>query len=249
MEVLKTEKLFKSYGGLKILQDLSFKVKTGERVAIIGPNGAGKTTLINILSGIIPCDSGQIYLFGNEVTALSTYKRVHLGMGRSFQITRLFGNLTVIENILLGLHGTKSSRYHMFRRNTSYREQLVEAQKLLESIDLWDKRNELVQAISYGEQRKLDITLTLSSEAKFLLLDEPTAGLSIAEIPRFIETIKALAKGTTVVFACHDMDTVFNLASRVIMLYYGQIIADGTPEEIRCDSRVQDIYLGSKVKS
>lgn len=249
MEVLRIEKLCKNYGGLLILQGISFKVEAGERVAVIGPNGAGKTTLFNVLSGVAPCNSGQIFLFGKDITSMTSYDRAHLRMSRSFQITRLFYNLTVLENIFLGLHGMRPSRYQLFRPNNSYKELGVKAQKLLETIDMWNKRNELVQAISYGEQRKLDITLSLALDAKLLLLDEPTAGFSINEVPPFIETIKTLAKGTTVVFACHDMDVVFSLASRVILLYYGQIIANGTPEAIRCDPKVKEIYLGVGAKS
>jgi branched-chain amino acid transport system ATP-binding protein len=244
MEVLRTENLCKSYGGLVVLDNVSCRVESEERVAVIGPNGAGKTTLFNVLSGAAPCSSGGIFLFGNPVTTLPSSRRAHLGMARSFQITRLFYSLTVLDNLLLGLHGSRPSRYQLFRRYDSYGELLAKARLLLESIDMWEKRHEPVHAISYGEQRKLDITLSLSLESKLLLLDEPTAGFSIAEIPIFIETMKALAAGTTLVFTCHDMDVVFGLASRVIMLYYGQIIADGSPEEIRRDPRVREIYLG-----
>jgi len=175
---------------------------------------------------------------------MPTCERVHLALGRSFQISSLLPNLTVLDNILLALHGVKRSRWQIFRPITGYNEILVDAQKLLESIDLWKKKDEPVQAISYGEQRELEITLSLASEPKLLLLDEPTAGLSIAEIPPFIDMIKTLAKGTTVLFTSHDMDVVFGLADRVVVLYFGQIIAQGTPEEIQAAPKVREIYLG-----
>lgn len=244
MEVLRLNGLCKNYGGVQILLDLYLSVEQGEYVAVIGPNGAGKTTLLNIITGALSASTGRVFMFGHDVTTMPTYKRVHLGMGRSFQITRLLGKLTVLQNMLLGLHGIAPSRYQMLRPAIGYSELMAKCQELLESIDLWDKRNEPAQAISYGQQRKLEIALSLASKSKLLLLDEPTAGLSIAEIPLFVETIRALAKGTTVLFTSHDMDVVFALASRVIVLYYGQIIAQGTPEEIRCNSKVTEIYLG-----
>ena len=241
MEALKIEGLVKNFGGLEVLQGLSLRVEVGEHVAIIGPNGAGKTTLLNILTGTLSTTAGRICLFGRDITTMPTCERVHLALGRSFQISSLLPNLTVLDNILLALHGVKRSRWQIFRPITGYNEILVDAQKLLESIDLWKKKDEPVQAISYGEQRELEITLSLASEPKLLLLDEPTAGLSIAEIPPFIDMIKTLAKGTTVLFTSHDMDVVFGLADRVVVLYFGQIIAQGTPEEIQAAPKVREI--------
>lgn len=244
MEALRIDGLSKSFGGLEVLSDLSLSLEVGERVALIGPNGAGKTTLLTIISGAQPCNSGRISVWGQDITRMPAYARVHLGLGCSFQINHLFLDLTVLENVLLALHGLKRSRFQMLRPITSYGEVLSRAQSLLESIEMWKKKDEPVRAISYGEQRKMEIVLGLASEPKLLLLDEPTAGLSLAEIPPFINAIKTLAAGTTVLFTSHDMDVVFGLAERVVVLYFGQIIAQGTPEAIQADPRVREIYLG-----
>jgi branched-chain amino acid transport system ATP-binding protein len=249
MEALKIEGLSKNFGGLQVLKELFLSVEAGEYVAIIGPNGAGKTTLINIISGEISASTGQIYIFGEAVTDMPTYRRSHIGVARSFQITRLFRNLTVLDNVSLALHGQRPSRYQIFRPAAAYDKVHTEAQRLIESIDLWEKKDQLLQTISYGERRKMEVVLSLASKPKLLVLDEPTAGLAIAEIPAFTNMIRKLAKGTTLLFAAHDMDVVFSLADRVVVLYFGQMIAQGTPEEIQVDPRVRKIYLGMEEDS
>lgn len=244
MEALKLDKVYKKYGGLRVLDELSLIIEQGEYVGVIGPNGAGKTTLLNVITGAVSCNSGHIFMFGRDVTNLPTYVRVHLGLGRSFQVISLLSDLSVLQNIFLALHGIKPSRYEMLRAYDAHDELLTKAHDLLQPIGLWEKKDELAKSISYGEQRKLEIVISLALESKLLLLDEPTAGLSIPEVPVFVNTIKALAAGTTVLFTSHDMDVVFALAQRVVVLYYGQIIAQGTPEEIRSNLRVKEIYLG-----
>lgn len=244
MKVLRVERLSKNFGGLRVLIDISLDVEVGERVAIIGPNGAGKTTLFNVLSGELPASGGRIYLFGQNITGMPTYHRAQFGLSRSFQIIRLPFHLTVLDSILLALHGLRPSRYQMFRPSTNYDKLLTAARKQLELADLWEKKDNIVQDLSYGEQRKLGIVLSLVSEPKLLLLDEPSAGLDVGEIPVFTNTVRSLTKDTTTIFACHDMDVVFGLADRVLVLYYGSIIAQGTPEEIQADPKVREIYLG-----
>jgi branched-chain amino acid transport system ATP-binding protein len=241
---LNIKELSKTFGGLQVLMGLSLDVKAGERVAVIGPNGAGKTTLFNIISGELSATAGRVYVFGHDITNVPTHHRIHLGLGRSFQINHLFFNLTVMRNVLLALNGIRRSRYHMFRPIATCDEILVEAQDLLKSLSLWENRNDLVRSISYGDQRKMEIALSMASEPKLLLLDEPSAGLDMAEVPSFINTMKALATGTTLLFSAHDMDVVFDLADRVVVLYYGQIVAQGTCEEIQADPKVREIYLG-----
>lgn len=244
MEALRIEGLSKNFGALQVLKDLSLTIEAGEYVAVIGPNGAGKTTLMNVISGGFSATAGRVYLYGQEITNMPAHRRTHVGLARSFQLNRLFSDLTVLDNIVLALQGTRFSRYEMFRAATAYEEIFTEAHQLLESVYLWEKRSSRVQAISYGEQRKMEILLALASKPKVLLMDEPTAGLDIGEISDFVNTIRALAKGTTLLFAAHDIDLVFGLAQRVVVLYFGECIAQGTCEEIQANSTVKEIYLG-----
>ena len=244
MEVLRVEGLSKKFAGLIVFNELSFVIETGERVAIIGPNGAGKTTLFNVLAGQLSPTAGRIYMKEQEITVMPAYQRAHIGLTRSFQVTRLFTELTVYENVLLALHGVRPSRFQMFRRPTAYEEIQMSGQGLLKSVNLWDKRGEPLHSLSYGEQRKMEIALSLASEPEILLLDEPTAGLSIDEISPFIALMRGLAEGTTLVFSAHDMDVVFGLADRILVLYTASIIAEGTPEEIQNNQKVKEVYLG-----
>jgi branched-chain amino acid transport system ATP-binding protein len=244
METVKIEALSKNFGGLEVLKDLSTTIETGEYVAIIGPNGAGKSTLINLLSGELRATSGRMYLSGKDITNMPPYRRTHLGLSRSFQINRLFYDLSVLDNVLLALQGTRPSRYQMFRPSHGYGELMAEAQRLLGEINLWGKRGNLVRELAYGEQREMEIVLSLAAKPGVLLLDEPSAGLAIADIPNFIDIIRNLIKGTTLIFAAHDMDVVFGLADRVLVLYFGKFIADGKPEEIKVNPQVKEIYLG-----
>lgn len=245
MEALRVEGLSKNFGGICVLQGLSFSVEVGERLAIIGPNGAGKTTLLNVLSGELPVTSGRVYIFGEDITTVPTDRRVRLGLARSFQINNLFFNLTLLDNVLLGLKGIRSSPFQMFRSMTAYNDLFAKAQELLELSGLWGKRELPVKALSYGEQRQLEVVLSLASKPKVLLLDEPSAGLSIAESAILVDIIRNLAEDTTVCFCAHDMDIVFCLANRIVVLFFGRIIAQGTPQEIQADSTVKEIYLGS----
>lgn len=244
MEVLRIEGVRKTFGSIQILRDIRLMVEAGEHVAIIGPNGAGKTTLLNVLSGELPSDAGCIKIFGKDVTSKPTYQRVQIGLARSFQVSRVFANLTILQNILLAIQGIRYSRFSMWRALTSYTYLIDEARKLLEAVNMWDKKDEMADTMSHGERRKLEIAISLASKPKLLLLDEPSAGLDISEIQSFIKMINILAEGITLVFAAHDMDVVFGLATRVAVLYYGEFVADGTPEEIRVNPKVKEIYLG-----
>lgn len=246
MEALKVQGLSITFGGVNALLDVTFSVNVGEKLAIIGPNGAGKTTLLNVLNGQLSPTAGRIQLFRQDVTTLPTHRRAHLGQARSFQITSLFPNLTLLNNALLAFHGTRPSRFQMARSVNAYRDAFSHAEKLLGSIGLWEKRNEVVNAISYGDQRKVEIALALASEPKLLLLDEPSAGLTSGESADIADMIRNLEAGITVLVVDHDMDLVFGVAERIIVLHYGQIIAEGTCEEIQADARVRDIYMGDE---
>ncbi|TET16448.1 MAG: ABC transporter ATP-binding protein [Dehalococcoidia bacterium] len=244
MEALRVEGLSKDFGGVHALSNVSFSVEVGERLAIIGPNGAGKTTLFNLLNGQLLPTAGWIQFFGQDITTMPTHRRAHLGQGRSFQIISLFLNLTVLDNTLITLHGTKRSRFQMFRPINRYEHLLTRAQEMLTSVALWEKKDEFVKNISYGEQRRLEIALTAASEPKLLLLDEPSSGLTAAEGVDIVTMIRNLGTDITVVVVAHDMDLVFGVADRIMVLHYGQLIADGTPEQIQADSRVKEIYMG-----
>jgi branched-chain amino acid transport system ATP-binding protein len=244
VEAIKVERLFKSFGGVIAANDVSFQVDVGGRLVIIGPNGAGKSTLFNLLNGQLPVDSGKIFLFGEDATHLPLHKRAHLGLARSFQLTSLFPELSVLANMMLALHGLRKSRFNPFRKTLSYGSLLDKAEKLLSRLDLWSMRENQVKMISYGEQRKLEIALCLASQPRLLLLDEPSAGLTSGERLGVMEMIRNLPADIAVIIVDHDMDLVFGLANRIIVLHYGQIIAEGTPEEIQAHPKVKEVYMG-----
>ena len=244
MEALRVEGLSKNFGGVSAVDNISFGVEVGERLVIIGPNGAGKTTLFNLINGQLPATSGRIYFLGKDITAMPTHSRAHLGQARAFQIISLFLNLSVLDNALLALHGTKPYRFKLFRPIDHYKLISDKVQETLKALDLWDNKDELVKNLSYGEQRRMEIGLSLALQPKLLLLDEPSAGLTIEECSGIIDMIKNLGSGITVITVDHDMVLVFGVAERIIVLHYGQIIADGAPEQIQADPRVKEIYLG-----
>lgn len=246
MEALKIEKLFKTFGGVKALRDVSLRAEVGQKLAIIGPNGAGKTTLFNVLNGQLAPTSGRVYLYGKDITNLPTHSRAHLGLSRSFQITSLFTSLTVLENCFLALHGTRPSRFEIFRSIGSFHHLFYKAQELLDMVKLWDERDEPVKNISYGEQRRLEIAVSLASEPKLLLLDEPSAGLTAGESAVIVDMIHNLGEDITTLIVAHDMDLVFGVAERITVLHYGQIIVEGSPEAVRNDPKVKEIYMGVK---
>ncbi len=225
---------------------MSFSVSGGERLAIIGPNGAGKTTLFNALAGQLAPTRGRVYLFGQEITNIAPNRRARLGMARSFQISNLFFNLTVLDNTLLAIQGRRARSFQMFRSIETYGDMFAKAKLLLSTTDLWEKRDVLVRNMSHGEQRNLEIVLSLASEPKVLLLDEPTAGLTEAESANIFKLISGLGSDTTVLFVAHDMDLVLNVADRIIVLHYGHTIAEGTPAEIQANPKVKEVYMGIK---
>jgi len=244
MEVLKVEQLSQSFGGLSILEDISFSIGAAEKVALIGPNGAGKTTLMNVLSGFIPPRAGRIYLLGNDVTRMPSHRRVSLGLSRSFQINTLFSHLSLLTNVLLAIQGVQATRYQMIRPITAYKENFDKARELLELVDLWGERDSPITTLSHGQQRQVEIILALASKPRLLLLDEPSAGLTSGETGNLVHMIRNLMGDSTVFFCAHDLDLVFSMAERVVVLYYGQIVAQGTAKEIQNNPKVREIYLG-----
>jgi len=248
MAVLRAENLAKSYGGLRVFSDLSFALEAGEKVALIGPNGAGKTTLMNVLTGMTPASAGRVSLFDADISDMPSHRRAAFGLARSFQLNSLFNRLSLLHNVMLAIQGVQGVRYRMFRAMMAAGPNVARARALLESVGLWGERDTTVAALSHGQQRQVEIIMALASDPKMLLLDEPSAGLTKGESDALIAMIRNLTKGTTVLFSAHDMDLVFTLADRVIVLYNGQIVAEGPPRDIQTDARVREIYLGSDVE-
>ncbi len=246
MALLETKGLFVYFGGLAAVQDVSFAVEPGERLALIGPNGAGKTTLFNVLSGQLKPSAGKVYFKEKDITDYSVYSRTHMGMARSFQITSLFLYQTVEVNALIALQGMQKSRYGVLRYFLKDKALRSTAQELLESMDLWELRAEIVSSLAYGQQRKLEIALSLASDPELLLLDEPSCGLTTTESADITSRIRDLGSKITVLMIAHDMDLVFGVAERVILLHYGEIACEGTCDEIRSNEMVKEIYMGSR---
>ena len=243
--LLEVESLSVHFGGLTAVHDVSFDVKEGERLVMIGPNGAGKTTLFNLLTGQLKPSGGRVRFKGQDITHKPVYARTQLGIARSFQITSLFPNESVLTNARIALQGVRAGRYRVWGTFTRDKRLRKEAQGLLESVDLWDKRDETVASLAYGEQRKLEMGLSLASAPELLLLDEPSCGLTPTESADITERIRGLGKKISVLMIAHDMDLVFGVAERIILLHFGAVSAEGTPDEIRADQTVKDIYMGS----
>jgi len=246
MEPLRAEGISKNFDGLYAVQNVSLSVRSGERRAIIGPNGAGKTTLFNLLLGELKPSTGRIFVFGQDVTSIPVHERVRLGLARTFQIMNLITDLSVLDNVKLAVQAVMPFRFGMFRPQSAYTSLLDEAQALLTQWGLWEKRNDRVQDLSYGQQRRVELIMALASKPKILLLDEPTSGLSQAAAASFLDMIRGLGRDITVVVVEHDMDVVFDLADYITVLHNGQVIAEGTKEEIKSNPKVREVYLGEK---
>ncbi|HSC95038.1 MAG TPA: ABC transporter ATP-binding protein [Burkholderiales bacterium] len=243
--VLELKGLSKSFGGLHAVQDVSLSIFAGDRKAIIGPNGAGKTTLFNVITGVLPASSGQVLLFGQNITRWPSHRRTALGMARTFQITNLFPKLTVLENVLLAIKGLRRSKFVMWRPLSSYREVHEKARRLLESAGYWDRRDVEVRNLSHGERRQVEIVLGLASDPKLLLLDEPAAGLASGESQEMTAFLRRLDPDLAILLIEHDMDVVFDFAERIAVLHFGQVVEEGVTERIRGSGKVREIYLGT----
>ncbi|GAC1323976.1 MAG: ABC transporter ATP-binding protein [Chloroflexota bacterium] len=241
---LRLDRLSRHFGALKAVENVSMQIAPGERRAVIGPNGAGKTTLFHLLSGVTAPSSGHIELFGHDVTRMPTHKRIGLGMARTFQITNLFPKLTVEHNVVLALQALLPMKFSMLKPLDSYTALLRSAARVLEEWDLLDKRSAVVSELAYGDQRTLEILLAVCQRPRVLLLDEPTAGLSPAETGLAAQIIRQLPRDMTIILIEHDLDVVFDLCDTMTVLHLGQVLVNGTPEEVRANEQVQTIYLG-----
>jgi branched-chain amino acid transport system ATP-binding protein len=237
--------LRKSFGKTEIIRGTDLAVAPGERVAIIGPNGAGKSTLFNLISGRFAPTSGEILLDGKRIDGLKPYEINRLGLARSFQITNIFGRLSVFENLRCGLLWSMGYRYAFWKFLADLKDANDRAEQLLTMIRLERKRDTLAMNLTYAEQRALEIGITIAGGASVVLLDEPTAGMSKSETTRFVELIREVTVGKTLLTVEHDMGVVFGLADKIAVLVYGEVIAFDVPEAVRANPRVQEAYLGT----
>src|SRR6202140_1334083 len=237
----------KSFGRSSILKDVNLPVAAGERHAIIGPNGAGKATLFNLASARFPLSSGRVELKGEDVSGLPPLEINRRGLSRSFQITNIFPNLTVFDNVRCGVLWSLGYKYSFWHRLDGLRDARARAETVIGQIGLARRRNTPASALSYAEQRALEIGITIAGGADVILLDEPTSGMSRSESADAVALIRRVTEGKTLVMVEHDMGVVFGLADRISVLVYGQILATGTPAEIRANSAVQEAYLGKSL--
>jgi branched-chain amino acid transport system ATP-binding protein len=244
---LELKDLRKSFGKTEIIRGASLAVRAGERVAVIGPNGAGKSTLFNLISGRFPPSSGQVLLNGTRIDGKKPYQINRLGLSRSFQITNIFPKLSVFENLRCGVLWSLGYRYTFLKFLADLDDANERADELMHMIKLERKRDVLATNLTYAEQRALEIGITIGGGAGVILLDEPTAGMSKSETRRFIELIKAVTVGKTLLTVEHDMGVVFGLADKIAVVVYGEVIAFDRPEAVRANQRVQEAYLGSAV--
>jgi branched-chain amino acid transport system ATP-binding protein len=238
------DNLTKVFGGLRAVDEVSLQVVPGERRALIGPNGAGKTTLFHCVTGTHQASSGSVKLFGNDVTYLPEHRRTMLGMGRTFQITNVFTDLSLIENLALAIVGTDRRKWIWNRSLDSFPDIRAQALAGLDAVGLKERADEPVKLFSYGERRQLELALALSTHPKVLFLDEPCAGLSPSERQRIFNMIRALPREITLVMIEHDMDVALGLADRVTVMNRGRVMAEGTPAEMQTNPEVRNVYFG-----
>ncbi len=237
--------LHKSFGATPIIRGVSLDVRSGERHAVIGPNGAGKSTLFHLISGRFPVTSGKVLLKGDDITGMAPFLINRRGLSRSFQVTNIFPRLTVYENIRCGVLWSLGYRYSFWHRVEKLRDARERSESILEQIGLAARRDLPAGVLTYAEQRALEIGITIASGADVIMLDEPTAGMSRFETEHAVALIRKVSEGKTLVIVEHDMGVVFDLADRISVLVYGQIIATDTPARIRANAAVQEAYLGS----
>jgi len=248
-ELLRTEKLRKYFGVVSAADDVDLHIEEGVLTSIIGPNGAGKTTLINLLTGNILPDSGKVFFNEEEITHLPIHKRVKKGICRSFQIMNIFPKLSVFENLQIPVFSLLNRSFRFFKPVRSHADVNERVEKLLIELGMTNKKDLPAGTLSHGDQRLLEMALAMASEPKLLFLDEPTAGMNPLERVKVLENIRRLSqeKQSTFVIIEHDMDIVFSLSDRIIVLHRGQILADGAPEEIKLNEDVKKVYLGEEV--
>ena len=246
MSLLRLEKLNKAFGSLVVTKNVDLVIAEGERHVVIGPNGAGKTSLVHQITGQLKPSSGRIFLGERDITGAAPERICQWGVGRTFQKNNLFRTLPVRENVRLAVQAKQGGWYEALRGAKTRSAQIARAEQILEQTGLASRAGDSVSALSYGEQRQLEVAVALAAEPKLLLLDEPTSGMSPAETERMIKLVQALPKSLAVLMIEHDMKVVFTLAQKITVLYYGEVLAEGTPVEVQANARVREVYLGGK---
>jgi branched-chain amino acid transport system ATP-binding protein len=242
--VLELDGVTRRYGGVCAVDDVSLAVRRGSRHAVIGPNGAGKTTLFKLISRLEPVSAGRITLFGTDITRMAAHRVARLGLGRTYQVTQVFPQLTVIENLLIAVQGKAGGRFSVLRSAMGRKALVDKAYETLERVGLDGLGDALASELGHGEQRQLELGLALAGDPRVLLLDEPAAGLSGSDRGMIRSLVGGLPADITVLLIEHDMELALGLADRVTCLHNGGKVGEGTPEEIKDDQRVQDVYLG-----
>ena len=245
--MLSTKNLNKSFGSLVVAQDVALELPKGVRYALIGPNGAGKTTLINLLTGMLRPDSGEIFLGGSDITHLKPEARVRQGLARTFQINTLFPQLTALESVTIAVLEREGHAHNWWRQLSRFTPAIDEAAAILSSLNIPPDRE--TRELAYGQQRLLEIALALATRPRVLLLDEPAAGVPKGESAELFAVISNLSNELTVLFIEHDMNVVFRFASRIIVMVGGRILVEGTPDEVGRDPRVREVYLGKYARA
>ncbi|MDB5559359.1 MAG: transporter ATP-binding protein [Enterovirga sp.] len=243
--ILRTDSVGRTFGKFVALKDVSAEFRRGALTSIIGPNGAGKSTYFNLLSGSLAPSSGKVTFEGQDVTGLPQHRFAHLGIAKSFQITNVFPQLSVRENVRIAAQALKT-RFDIWRPRAGMAEFLDVADELLKTVGLWPRRFELASALAHGEQRALEIGMALASRPRLLLLDEPTAGMSPEETRTMMDLIVQLATERTIILVEHKMKLVMGICDRLLVLHHGELLAEGTPDEIRRNETVKRVYLGQR---
>ena len=242
--LLSLDGVTRRYGGVCAVDEVSLEVAPGERHVVIGPNGAGKTTLFKLISRLEPLSDGRIELFGRDISRMGAHKVARLGLGRTYQITQVFPQLRVIENVMLAVLGSRPSKFRMLRSAMGDADAVRKAEETLERVGLDGLGDTLAAELGHGQQRQLEVGLALAGEPKLLLLDEPAAGLSGTDRGAIRDLVAGLPEEITVLLIEHDMELALGLADRVTCLHNGAAVAEGSPDEIKANQKVQDIYLG-----
>jgi len=244
--ILETQKLTKEFGALAAVSNVSIQVQANTLHSIIGPNGAGKTTLFNLVSGNIPPTRGRVIFKGRDITNLPVHRTAHLGIGRSFQITNIFPNLTVLENVRLACQALGRDNFKLLRHYRAFRRYEERAWEVIQQVGLAERALHLARTLPHGDQRKLELGMILAPDPEVLLLDEPTAGMAAEQVPELMKLIQEirLAGKKTVMLVEHNMSVVMSVSDRITVMHWGEVLAEGTPAEIAANQAVQSAYLG-----